>query len=80
MDLWNLDKLYVVCECNDVSFGEIVEAIKNGACSVEKIMEMTSAETGCGLCAKKENDPAGKRAIHLDEILEWAKAEGLCKS
>jgi len=55
MDLWNLDKLYVVCECNDVSFGEIVEAIKNGACSVKKIMEMTSAGTGCELCVKRRD-------------------------
>ena len=72
-------EVYTVCECMDVSLGEIIEAIKNGACDVEAIMEATDAGTACGKCRSKEDDPADERAVHLDEIVALAKAEGLCK-
>ncbi len=74
-----INDIYVVCECNDVHYKEIMDAIKNGACTVEEIMQATKAGTGCGLCKSVASDPAGKRAIHLDEILEKAKLEGLCQ-
>ncbi len=73
-----IDDIYVVCECNDVHYKEIMDAIKNGACTVEEIMKATGAGTVCGLCRTAAGDPGGKRAIHLDEILEKAKLEGLC--
>ncbi len=74
-----ISDIYVVCECNDVHYKEIMDAIKSGACSVEEIMKATSAGTACGLCKSVANDPAGKRAIHLDEILKKAKLDGVCK-
>ncbi|NPA27559.1 MAG: (2Fe-2S)-binding protein [Epsilonproteobacteria bacterium] len=73
-----MDDIYVVCVCNHVHYKEIIDAIKEGACSVEEIMEKTKAGTGCGLCKSSKEDIAGERAIHLDEILEKAKLEGLC--
>jgi len=74
-----INDIYIVCECNGVHYKEIIDAIKNGACSVEDIMKETSAGTACGLCKSSSEDLAGKRAIHLDEILEKAKLDGLCQ-
>jgi len=73
-----INDVYVVCECFDVHYKEIIDAIKEGACTVEEIMKKTKAGTGCGLCKSSKEDIAGKRAIHLDEILEKAKLDGLC--
>jgi len=78
-DLGSIDDLYVVCYCEDVNFGQIMQLIKDGICDVEKIMEITGAGKGCGKCISLENDPAEERAIHLTEIIELAKAEGYCK-
>ena len=74
----NAEDIYVVCECMDVKLGEILEAIKKGNCDLESLMDATDAGTACGKCKSKEDDPLDERAIHLDEILEFAKAEELC--
>jgi len=44
--------LTTVCSCMDVSFEDIVKAIKNGADTVEKVGEVTGAGTAvdCGRC------------------------------
>ena len=68
-----------VCICAGVSYGEIMEAIKNGACSIEEIGDATDAGTLCGLCKSSKEDELGEREIHLDEILKAAKQEGYCK-
>jgi len=73
-----IDQVYTVCECNDVTYKEIWEAIKAGACDLETLMKVTGAGTSCGLCKSVEDDPGGERAIHLDELIEKAKLEGLC--
>lgn len=39
-----------VCKCNNISVNEVVSAVKNGADTVEKVMEETKAGTGCGRC------------------------------
>lgn len=39
------------CRCKNVSIDTIVEAVKNGAGTVEKVGEVTKAGTGCGRCA-----------------------------
>ncbi len=39
-----------ICNCNTVSKGRIVEAIRQGCCTVEAIGECTRAGTGCGSC------------------------------
>ena len=68
-----------VCLCMGVTLEEIMEAIKDGACDLETLMEKTDAGTACGMCKSVEDDPNGEREIHLTEILEQAKKEGLCK-
>lgn len=50
----------IICNCMDVSEHEIVDAIKNKeAISVQDIMDITGAGTGCGSCIDD-----------LDEILK----------
>ena len=39
-----------VCKCQNVSVNEVVSAVKNGAQTVEQIMEENKAGTGCGRC------------------------------
>ncbi len=39
-----------VCRCKTVSIDTVVEAVKNGADTVEKVSEVTNAGTGCGRC------------------------------
>lgn len=68
-----------VCLCNGITLEEIMEAIKDGACDLDAIMERTTAGTVCGLCKSLEDDSNNEREIHLTEILEQAKKEGLCK-
>lgn len=38
------------CKCKKVSIDTIVEAVKNGADTTEKVGEVTKAGTGCGRC------------------------------
>ena len=38
------------CKCKNVSIEEVVNAVKNGADTVEKVMEVTGAGTACGRC------------------------------
>jgi NAD(P)H-nitrite reductase large subunit len=42
-----------ICVCYDVYSDEILEAIQNGADSVEKISDLTYACQGCGSCRFK---------------------------
>lgn len=41
-----------LCGCKEVSMKTVIEAVRNGADTVEKVMEQTSAGTGedCGKC------------------------------
>ena len=39
-----------VCSCKTVSLQSVVDAVKAGAGTVEKVGEMTQAGTGCGRC------------------------------
>lgn len=43
----------IVCKCRKVTEEEIVNAIKNGATTVEAVGEATKAGTGCGGCKPK---------------------------
>ena len=40
----------VICNCMDVDYLTIKEAIANGATTVEEIQEATGAGTACGGC------------------------------
>ncbi len=68
-----------VCFCKGITLEEIMDAIKNGACDLETLQKQTDAGIGCGMCISPEDDINGEREIHLTEILEQAKKEGLCK-
>lgn len=43
----------IVCYCMGITEGEIVDAIKDGATSVEAIGDETGAGTVCGTCKRK---------------------------
>ena len=38
------------CKCKNVSIEAVVKAVNDGADSLEKVMEVTSAGTACGRC------------------------------
>ena len=40
----------IVCFCYSITRGEIREAIRNGAKTIEEIRAQTLANTGCGGC------------------------------
>ena len=66
-----------VCECFDVTLGELLEAIKAGHNTMEDLMDETDAGTACELCQSCSIDEDGDRELHLDEILAYAKEKGL---
>lgn len=55
----------IICNCQDVSFKDIREAMKKGALTVDDVMDMTEAGTICGSC--------------VDEIEEILETVCLCK-
>ena len=60
----------LVCHCNGVTLGEIIEAAEKGALDVESLMDATDAGSVCGLCTSCEEDEADERKLHLTEILK----------
>ena len=44
----NLDN--IVCDCLSVTNGMIMEAVENGATTLEEVQEATGAATACGAC------------------------------
>lgn len=60
---------YEVCYCTGTTLGEIIEAIKSGATTMEAVKTATEAGTLCGLCESRDVDEDGDREIHLDEII-----------
>lgn len=38
------------CHCNNVTYGMIEDAIKNGAQTLEEVRDVTGATKGCGKC------------------------------
>ncbi len=59
-----------VCVCLRITLQEILEAIENGANSIEDIQKQTKAGTVCKLCISPEEDVYGERDIHLTELLK----------
>ena len=39
-----------VCYCMEITYGEILKAISNGAHTPDEITEMTDAGLACGMC------------------------------
>ena len=76
MTMEEIDRLkpdYMVCECYEVTFGDIIEAIENGYDTIEGIVHETLASYGCELCQSRMIDNNKDREVHLDEILEYTK-------
>ena len=65
---------YIVCECFDVTLGEIIDSIKAGNNTLELLMEDTDAGTACKLCQSKKMDKDNDKSLHLTTILEHFKA------
>lgn len=45
-----MDKNQVVCGCRNVVYGQLVDAVANGAKSFEEVKAATNVSGGCGKC------------------------------
>ena len=63
------DPLEIICFCYGITREEIVQAVLQGADSIEKIREKTKANTGCGGCQNE-----------VEAILESVKKKIASKS
>ena len=71
----NIDRDEIICTCAGVTYGEIVDAIKNGADTLEKLQEATDAGNYCGFCISEEEDADGSKEYYLVDILKEIKGE-----
>lgn len=62
---------YEVCNCRQVTLGEIIYAIKEeGAKSLNDLAIITDAGGGCGYCKDKTSDVGeDKKELYLTQIL-----------
>ena len=68
----NFPHSYIVCNCKQVSLGEVIFALKEkGAKTLEDIEDMTDAGSSCGCCKGAKYDIGEqKMELYLDEILK----------
>ena len=68
----NFPHSYIVCECKQVSLGEIIFAIKEkNAKNLEDIAKITDAGSSCGSCRCKEDDIGEqKMQLYIVDILK----------
>ena len=68
----NFPHSFIVCDCKQVSLGEIIHAIKEkGAKTLEDIEDMTDAGSSCGCCKGAKYDIGEqKMELYLDEIIK----------
>lgn len=68
-----------VCNCNAVSYGDILKAIKDGAKTLEDVQRITKASTSCGGCAPLVEDILKKhvkvRPQRTNKVEEYKKAK-----
>lgn len=48
-----MDRNQLVCGCMKVTYGQLEDAVKNGASSFEDVRKATSVSCGCGRCEDK---------------------------
>lgn len=48
-----MDMEKVVCNCMNVTVGDLYEAIQNGATTFEEVQEATEVSTICGACEEE---------------------------
>ena len=68
----NFPHSYIVCNCKQVSLGEVIFAIKEkGAKTLDNLEDLTDAGSSCGCCKSNEYDIGEqKMELYLDEILK----------
>ncbi|WP_198304455.1 (2Fe-2S)-binding protein [Arcobacter vandammei] len=73
----NFHHSYIVCECKQVSLGEIIFAIKEkGAKTLQDLATLTDAGSSCGCCRSAKDDIGEKKMeLYLDEILRKFEKE-----
>ena len=62
-----------ICSCHNVSKGDIINAMDNGACSLADVKSETAASTGCGGCAALlkniVDDEMAARGLEVDKAM-----------
>ena len=68
----NFPHSYIVCNCKQVSLGEVIFAIKEkGAKTLDNLEDLTDAGSSCGCCKSNEDDIGEQRMeLYLDEIIK----------
>ena len=59
----------VICECNDITAGEVRQAIQGGCRDVDCIESKTDAGSACGQCKSLADDSHSRRDYHILEDL-----------
>jgi bacterioferritin-associated ferredoxin len=69
--LATFEKTHIVCECTNVTLGEILYAIeRRGAKTIEDVQKLTDAGVTCKCCTKKEDDVSSEKLqLYIDQIL-----------
>ena len=65
---------YIVCQCYEVTFGDIIEAIENGYDTQEAIIYETKAGYGCERCQSQLSDANNDRELHIETIIDYVKS------
>ena len=68
----NFPHSHIVCDCKNVTLGEIICAIKEkNAKTIDDIEEITDAGSACGCCKSAKDDFGNpKMELYLEQILE----------
>ena len=68
----NFPHSFIVCDCKQVSLGEIIHAIKEkGAKTLEDLGNLTDAGTCCKSCKNPQSDVGvEKMELYLEQILD----------
>ena len=62
----NFPHSYIVCNCKQVSLGEVIFAIKEkGAKTLDNLEDLTDAGSSCGCCKSNEDDIGGKKWSYI---------------
>jgi NAD(P)H-nitrite reductase large subunit len=66
------DYSYIVCECQKVTLGEIICAIKEkNATTIQDIQQYTDAGTACKCCINNQKDYKDpKMQLYIEDILK----------
>lgn len=51
-----MEKNEVLCHCFNVTVGDVLEAIENGAETFEEVQEATQLGNGCGSCIESAQE------------------------